>query len=451
MIERKSSFSEKLKDIPKNVVFVGCCNPFQFDISSESNTGQDEEVGLAVEKSTKKLTHRVFPINESILSYIYDFGQLSDKDEEDYIKALIRETVTCDPTCRYLKEPHVQDAIAETICCSQREIRKVEGDSSASLRDVARFIKIFKFFELNENLERFEALAITTAICYIIRIGSEEKKKEISELIQTKLRNKPSFGIRFKIQEIFQKYSEDVTKEAMEIYGEDGYDISVNKPLRENLVVILTCISLNLHVLICGKPGTSKTLAIDIANKILAMEFQKKPLLKYYAKATFSKFWGSITTTSEGVRKKFDLTIAEQIKGWDRDEKITKVLVFDEIGLAELAPDNPLKVLHSYLDPGSEDQSQDLRKLLQEEGRRIKDFNSKSEVEKLKIYNEIENRRVAFIGISNWKLDASKSNRMIFVARPKMTPDDLVCTSESMFFAYNSRAKVLTKEKLVTL
>jgi hypothetical protein len=28
MIERKSSFSEKLKDIPKNVVFVGCCNPF---------------------------------------------------------------------------------------------------------------------------------------------------------------------------------------------------------------------------------------------------------------------------------------------------------------------------------------------------------------------------------------------------------------------------------------
>lgn len=235
----------------------------------------------------------------------------------------------------------------------------------------------------------------------------------------------------------------------MEVYGEEGFDISVNKPLRENLVVVLTCITLNLHVLICGKPGTSKTLAIDIANRILAMDFQSKLSLQHFKKATFSKFWGSITTTSEGVRKKFDLTIAEQIKNYESGE--VKVLVFDEIGLAELAPDNPLKVLHSYLDPGSEDQSAELRDLLIREGKKIKDFDSKTDEEKLKIYKEVERRKIAFVGISNWKLDASKSNRMIFVARPKMTDEDLVCTSRSMFMAYNKKAKILTQETLTKI
>ena len=41
-------------------------------------------------------------------------------------------------------------------------------------------------------------------------------------------------------------------------------------------------------------------------------------------------------------------------------------LIFDEIGLAEMSLDNPLKVLHSYLDNASEDKSEDLAKLLRE-------------------------------------------------------------------------------------
>lgn len=61
-----------------------------------------------------------------------------------------------------------------------------------------------------------------------------------------------------------------------------------------------------------------------------------------------------MNTTSEGVNKKF-LSVTSQYLKVDEasDEKV--VLVFDEIGLAELSPHNPNKVLHSYLDPGSED------------------------------------------------------------------------------------------------
>ncbi len=55
------------------------------------------------------------------------------------------------------------------------------------------------------------------------------------------------------------------------------------------------------------------------------------------------------------------------------------VLVFDVIGLAELSKNNPLKVLHSLL--------------------------------------EVENRDIGFVGISNWRLDVSKMNRALYIAR----------------------------------
>ena len=56
------------------------------------------------------------------------------------------------------------------------------------------------------------------------------------------------------------------------------------------------------------------------------------------------------------------------------------MIYFDEMGLAEISPNNPLKVIHSQLE-----------------------------------YDENEDK-VAFIGISNWTLDASKMNRGIYLA-----------------------------------
>lgn len=60
------------------------------------------------------------------------------------------------------------------------------------------------------------------------------------------------------------------------------------------------------------------------------------------------------------------------------DSKSIVLIIFDEIGLAEISPHNPLKVLHSLLEPP----------------------------------------KVAFVGISNWSLDASKMNRAITLSRP---------------------------------
>ena len=60
-------------------------------------------------------------------------------------------------------------------------------------------------------------------------------------------------------------------------------------------------------------------------------------------------------------------------------------MVFDEIGLAEKSPHNPLKVMHSLLEPP----------------------------------------KVATVGISNWSLDASKMNRVINLSRTEPRDEDL--------------------------
>jgi hypothetical protein len=106
------------------------------------------------------------------------------------------------------------------------------------------------------------------------------------------------------------------------------------------------------------------------------------------------------------------------------------VLIFDEVGLAELAPNNPLKVLHSYLDPSSEDKSKNLRNLLVEKAATLRNLKNLKKDELEEIYEEIESKSLVFVGVSNWGLDVSKTN--------KMQVEDLVETSIKMLEAYSS-------------
>lgn len=68
------------------------------------------------------------------------------------------------------------------------------------------------------------------------------------------------------------------------------------------------------------------------------------------------------------------------------------MVVFDEIGLAEKSKHNPLKIMHSLLEPP----------------------------------------RVATIGLSNWTLDASKMNRVITLSRTEPGELDLMKSAEAI-------------------
>ena len=73
-------------------------------------------------------------------------------------------------------------------------------------------------------------------------------------------------------------------------------------------------------------------------------------------------------------------------------EELLSLVFIDELGLAEISPSNPVKVIHSELEIDQQEQ------------------------------------QVSFVGVSNWTLDASKMNRGIFLARPDPDEEDLIET-----------------------
>ena len=96
---------------------------------------------------------------------------------------------------------------------------------------------------------------------------------------------------------------------------------------------------------------------------------------------------GSENNNPKDIEKIFSIAKVKQGKN------SISLIVFDELGLSELSPSNPLKVLHSELEIGLDP-------------------------------NEI-NKKVSFIGISNWLLDALKMNRCIFLALPDFKINDI--------------------------
>jgi hypothetical protein len=149
---------------------------------------------------------------------------------------------------------------------------------------------------------------------------------------------------------------------------------------------------------------------------------------KQYPELLVFSYQGSKTSTSEGVQKVFNKARNVLIKNKEKNKKnnerinnnddsqnqindnvinlnninenttktkedIISLVYFDEMGLAEESPNNPLKVIHSELE-----------------------------------YDDNE-LKVGFVGISNWILDASKMNRTIFLGVPPLEEKDLEDTA----------------------
>ena len=60
-------------------------------------------------------------------------------------------------------------------------------------------------------------------------------------------------------------------------------------------------------------------------------------------------YQGSTESTSEGIEQIFDR--AKEYH--DRNPDVIPVVLLDEVGLAEVSPHNPLKVLHALIEPDS--------------------------------------------------------------------------------------------------
>ncbi len=169
-----------------------------------------------------------------------------------------------------------------------------------------------------------------------------------------------------------------------------------NAALRENVFVMLVSILNRIPVFVVGKPGCSKSLAIQLIRSNLRGKDSKDPFFRTLPHLYVVSYQGSESSTSEGINEIFEK--ASKYKDHNKDANILPVVLFDEVGLAENSPNNPLKVLHSILEPG-----------------------------KGKLPD------VAVVGISNWALYAAKMNRAIHLSRPEPTIKDLEETAISLY------------------
>ena len=188
-----------------------------------------------------------------------------------------------------------------------------------------------------------------------------------------------------------------------------------------------------IAVFLVGPPGCSKTLSLNLIKNEMKGINSKSKFWKQYPQLFVTSFQGSITSTSHAIKQAFKKAQAhlnvwlekkkkseEKVNDELNGNDIISLVFIDEIGLCEISPLNPLKVLHSFLEL---------------------DYKNKKNEEK-----------IAFVGISNWRLDASKMNRGIYlnVFSPESSKKDMINTAYEIskiysksFIADENNAKLL--------
>ena len=441
--------------LPENIFFIGACNPYRYGKKVE------ETFALKVAgKKEKKLVYTVNPLPFSLLNFVFNFGNLTPDDEKSYInnmvvspiehffwkeveeknkdkKALItkdlKKYITAEDynLCEDLKK-----LAAKAIIEAQNYVRDKNDVSSVSLREIRRFSIFYSFFveyfrknkSLTEKIDQKEhfkkidnfyksfgkkeiyqnAIKLSIYLCYYMRLSKKEFRRELAVNKMNKL-----FGDNFvEIPEHEQRFI------AENIEMKEG--IAKNRALLENLFTIFACVNAKIPLFIVGKPGCSKSLSVQLLFGAMKGNASDNILFKSLPKLFINSYQGSLGSTSKGVLNIFKK--ARLLLKTDKDktndlDKIISMIYFDEMGLAEHSPNNPLKVIHSELEY---------------------DLNEGS-------------KKIAFVGISNWILDASKMNRGLFLSIPPPDKEDLQTTANTIAESYNQKLAQDNKELFDTL
>ncbi|CAI8008179.1 E3 ubiquitin-protein ligase RNF213 [Geodia barretti] len=154
-----------------------------------------------------------------------------------------------------------------------------------------------------------------------------------------------------------------------------------------------------------GKPGSSKSLAKSIVADSMRGQASQDNLLKSFKQVHMFSYQCSQLSTPQSVIEVFNTAQRFQI-----DQDITKyvsVVCWMRVGLAEDSPNLPLKALHPLLEDGTEGSDESDEVLTRD-------------------------KRVAFIGLSNWALDPAKMNRGVMVTRGDPDINELVLSAQGI-------------------
>ena len=447
--------------LPKSIVFIGACNPYRMVVKDEEPNG----LKIAGTKE-RKLVYTVNPLPHSLLNFIFNFGNLTSKDEQSYIRNMVvspiesfywkeieaknnkgkedqernengNDVVEIKTLEKYLNPNELKQCeelkkiASQSIIDAQEYVREKNDVSSVSLREIRRFSIFYNFFveylrkkrelriEQKENfneIDRFYkdlsnydiykySINLSVYVCYYLRLTKKDFRQEFSNNM-----NK-YFGYDF-IE--MPKREQQFIINNIEL--KEG--IAKNRALLENIFTLFVCVNAKVPLFIVGKPGCSKSLSVQLLFKSMKGDISDNFLFKSLPKLIINSYQGSLGSTSKGVLSIFKK--ARQILEKETEENLSNLIsmiYFDEMGLAEHSPNNPLKVIHAELE-------YDLN-----EGR----------------------KKIAFVGISNWRLDASKMNRGLYLSIPQPDLEDLKQTANTIAESYNRQLAQTHKDLFETL
>ena len=303
------------------------------------------------------------------------------------------------------------EIITSLVVEAQTFVRDKEGDpSSVSLRDVHRFVFFMNFFlgmttPYNDSVLVSAAL-VSLALVYYYRLSREEHREQfwtkmgvIDSVRQEAHRSsfeapaqKKGSSYRYNEKENrYSSYFSEVVNNKQNSFCEQldvGEGIALNNALTENLFVSIVCILNRVPVFLVGKPGTSKTLTMQIIASNLQGKQSPREFWRKFPSVYVFPYQCSPMSDSSSIQHQFHMAVRYQ----EHANNTITVLLLDEVGLAEHSPEMPLKCLHGMLvDPP-----------------------------------------IAIVGLSNWVLDPAKMNRAVLVQRPEPSSADISNTGASI-------------------
>ena len=398
------------KKINDNFIFIGACNPYRII------TKKMKESGLVYYNMTEKnklnnLVYTVNPLPHSLLNFVFDFGNLQEEDEKKYIGNAIKSMISKMESQKLIDKGNKRkkediEAMINSIAICHNYIRELYDRSSVSMREIRRFGILFEYFfsyfNTKEPSEKIShSLNLALYLSYYLRLNDKNNRKQLSIKLGKFFNNN------------FLNHPESVMKSiTTKMSIEKNTGIALNRALRENLFSIFICIINKIPLIIIGKPGTSKSLSFQILYNTMKGQYSENDFFKDKGKLYRYYYQGSETSTSKGIKQVFSKALNAQIK--NKNKKIITLVFFDEMGLAERSSNNPLKVMHYLLEKDTENS-------------------------------------VPFLGISNWRLDASKINRVLNLTITDYDIEDLEDTAISIAQALNNEISNKYKEFFETL
>ena len=413
------------KPLDDRYVYIAACNPYR--VSANEN----KLLNVLYKKNQKKksLVYTVNPLPMSLLNFVFNFGSLKEKDEKTYIQSMIEgvtneifETIENKEILK--KKNDFLNMQTECVQICQNHMKNNNDVSIVSLREVNRFNLFFQFFayylyhrknsknspieenelislykEKNELEVLIDAVNLSLFICYYLRLPDKISKEELSKKLNA---NKYfSEGDFLKVPQMEQDYLLN--------NFEIPIGIAKNNNLKENIFLIFFCIINKIPVIVCGKPGKSKTLSFEIIQDSMKGPSSRSEFCRQYPALTAFKIQGSLNTTSDEILNIFIKARDYQLKNSDK----LSVVFMDEMGLAEIGENNALKVMHSEL--------------------------------------EQEINKVSFVGISNWFIDASKMNRVVYNVVQDEDKEDLIQTGKEIAKSYEKKEANFNSQKYETI